>query len=209
MALFCQLCPAERATGQSLYIIRGEWQYWTNWKPRLEQAHSSWSSVGLSTTLSTTLSTINKYSTLFLLGLKEERKLTQTALQGIVEGATTLSQSRLSASTLNIAGMSQSSISALNELFDSDGPFGRPFSGLETQHQQLTFYKTLFQFIVRYSFMLIYSITCTLVFSLWVFFLSGTSECTSWWAKSLEKNAQPNLCILFFDPKGLQISISS
>ena len=136
--------------------------------------------------LSTTLSTIQKSSALFLLGLKEERKLTQTALQGVAEGVTTWSRSRLSAlhaevcSTLNAAGVSPSSISGLNELFDSDGPFGRPFSGLETQHQQLTFYKTHFQFVVRYSFVLYYSISCTLMFSLWVFFLSGTSECTSW-----------------------------
>lgn len=132
--------------------------------------------------LSTTLSTIQTSSALFILGLKEERKLTQTALQGVIEGVTTLSRSRLSAlhaevcSTLNAAGVSPSSISGLNELFDSDGPFGRPFSGLETQHQQLSFYKTHFQFIVRYSFIQFHAH----MFSLWVFFLSGTGECTSW-----------------------------
>ena len=109
--------------------------------------------------LSTTLSTIQTSSALFLLGLKEERKLTQTALQGVIEGVTTLSRSRLSAlhaevcSALNSAGVSPSSIPGLSELFDSDGAFGQPFSGLETQHQQLNFYKTHFQFVVSCSFM--------------------------------------------------------
>jgi len=109
--------------------------------------------------LSTTLSIIQTSSALFLLGLKEERKLTQTALQGVIEGVTTLSRCRLDAlhvevcSVLNAAGISPSSIPELNELFDRDGPFGQPFSGLETQHQQLHFYKTHFQFIVSCSFM--------------------------------------------------------
>ena len=34
------------------------------------------------------------------------------------------------------------------DLFESKGPFGRPFEGLETHHQQLSFYKTHFPFIV-------------------------------------------------------------
>ena len=78
-----------------------------------------------------------RHSSHFLLGLKEERKLTQTGLQGVIEGVTTLSRSHLSAlraelcSTLNAAGVSPSSISRLNELFDSDGPFGRHFLGWE------------------------------------------------------------------------------
>ena len=109
--------------------------------------------------LSTTLSTIQTSSALFLLGLKEECKLTQTALQGVIEGVTTLSRCHLDAlhaevcSILNAAGVSPSSIPELNELFDRDGPFGRPFSGLETQHQRLRFYKTHFQFVVSCSFM--------------------------------------------------------
>ena len=102
----------------------------------------------------TTLTTAQTSSALFLMGLKEKRKLTQTALQGVIEGVTALSQSRLSAlhdevcSVLSAAGISPSSVTGLAELFDADGPFGRPFLGLETQHQQLRFYKTHFQLIV-------------------------------------------------------------
>lgn len=45
--------------------------------------------------LNTTLSTIQSSSALFLMCLKEERKLTHTALQGVVEGVMNLSQSHL------------------------------------------------------------------------------------------------------------------
>ena len=99
----------------------------------------------------TTLSTLQTSSALFLMGLKKERKLTQTALQAIVEGVTSLNQSHLSAlhaevhSMLLAAGVSSSSVPGLDMLFDSEGPFGRPFLGLETQHQQLNFYRTHFQ----------------------------------------------------------------
>ncbi len=104
--------------------------------------------------LRTTLSTIQESSAHFLIGLKEERKLTQTALQGVIEGVTNLTQTRLSVlhtevcSTLRAAGISPSSVPGLDELFDSERPFGRPFLGLETQHQQLTFYNTHFGLIV-------------------------------------------------------------
>jgi len=128
---------------------------------QLHETHDySWHTVHEdSVELSTALSTIQTSSARFLLGLKEERKLTQTALQGVIEGVTSLSRCRLDAlyaevcSVLNAAGVSSSSIPEFNELFDRDGPFGRPFSGLETQHQQLRFYKTHFQFIVSCSFM--------------------------------------------------------
>ena len=101
----------------------------------------------------TTLATLQTSSALLLMSLKEERKLTQTSLQGVVEGVTSLNQIRLSAlhsevcKALNAAGLS-SSVPGLDEIFNCDGPFGRPFLGLETQHQQQSFYKEHFQFIV-------------------------------------------------------------
>lgn len=42
------------------------------------------------------LSSIQESSSLFLMGLKEEHKLTQVALQGMIEGVTNLTQTRLS-----------------------------------------------------------------------------------------------------------------
>ena len=73
---------------------------------------------------------------------------------GVVDGVTSLCQSRLDAlftevrKTLLAADISPDSIPGLTALFDSSGPFGRPFLNLETQWQQLKFYKTHFQFIV-------------------------------------------------------------
>lgn len=63
------------------------------------------------------------------MGLKEEHKLTQTALQGVVEGAMSLTQSHLSVlhsevcSALQAAGLSLSSVPRIKELLNSEGPF--------------------------------------------------------------------------------------
>lgn len=93
-------------------------------------------------------------SALFLMKIKEEHKLTQTALQGVVEGVTGITQARLSIlqtevhKVLSASGISASSIPGLDDLFDQDGVFGRPFLGMETQHQQHKYYTTHFQFVV-------------------------------------------------------------
>ncbi len=104
--------------------------------------------------LNTTLCTLQRNSALFLMGLKEERKLTQTALQGVVEGITSLTQTRLDAlhtqvcGALSAAGITPSTVPGLEEAFDQDGAFGRPFIGFETQHQQLKFYRSHFPLVV-------------------------------------------------------------
>ena len=133
----------------------------------------------------TAMSALQKSSALFLMGLKEERKLTQTALQGVIEGVTTLTRSQLSvlhaevSSVLSEAGVLPSSVPGLDELFDSDGQFGRPFSGLETPHQQLTFCKTHFNLIVSCFVMSDYLPSLLLSF-VPLCGLSGTSEHSSW-----------------------------
>ena len=134
-------------------------------------------------------SMIQKSSALFLMGLKEENKLTQTALQSVIEGITSLNRIRLSAMHADVsrllreADLSASSIPGLNELFNSEGPYGSPFLGLETQHQQLCFYKTHFQFVVSGLD------ACTFVFVTHVVSypcVLGTSVCNTWSATSLE-----------------------
>ena len=88
------------------------------------------------------------------MGLKEKYKLTQVALQGVIEGATSLTQCRLDAlrskitSTLLDEGVSSAVISKLDAYMSEDGEFGRPFLGLETQHQQMKFYRCNFNFVV-------------------------------------------------------------
>lgn len=97
---------------------------------------------------------LQKSSALFLMGLKEKYKLTQVALQGVIEGATSLTQCRLDAlrsqitSTLLDEGVSSAIISKLDACLSEDGEFGRPFLGLETQHQQMKFYRCNFNFVV-------------------------------------------------------------
>ena len=99
-------------------------------------------------------SALQKSSALFLLKAKEGQKLTQVALQGIIEGVTGLNQARLDIMhsavnrVLTEAGISPASLPGLNEIFDPSGEFGRPFLGLETQYQQLKFYQAHYQFVV-------------------------------------------------------------
>lgn len=93
-------------------------------------------------------------SALFLMKIKEELKLTQTAIQGIVECVTGITQTRLNIlqtelhNVLAACGVTASSIPRLDDLFDQDGVFGRPFLGMETQHQQHKYYTTHFEFVV-------------------------------------------------------------
>ena len=88
---------------------------------------------------------------LFLLGLKEKHKLTQAAVQSVVDGVTSLLQQRLDIlhmqvrSKLTEAGVL--SMPELDALFSEDGVNGHPFFGLETQHQQQKYYRDHFNFI--------------------------------------------------------------
>ena len=99
-------------------------------------------------------SALQRSSALLLMGLKERHKLIQVALQGVVQGVTSLVQSRMDLlydhirDQLTSAGVPMSTIDSLAPTFDEDGIFSRPFHGLETQHQQLTFYRENFSFIV-------------------------------------------------------------
>lgn len=101
-----------------------------------------------------TASALQRSSALFLMGLKERHKLTQVALQGVVQGVTSLVQSRMDLLQVHIrdqltsAGIPMSTIDTLSHTFDEEGIFARPFHGLETQHQQITFYRENFSFIV-------------------------------------------------------------
>ncbi len=73
--------------------------------------------------ISSTLSILQRNSVLFLMGLKEERKLTQTALQG---GVTSLMQTHLDAMRTQVCGALTaagipSTVPGLEEAFDQDG----------------------------------------------------------------------------------------
>ena len=103
------------------------------------------------------LTTIQRSSANFLMGLKAEKRITQAALQGVIEGVTVLNQTRLSllyqevSRILEADGVAHTSIENLAPLFDESGIFGRPFMGLETQYQQDKYYSTNFGLIVSHS----------------------------------------------------------
>ena len=46
------------------------------------------------------------------------------------------------------SGASQAAVDGLQLLFSGDGTFGRPFQGLETQYQQLKFYRQHLNLVV-------------------------------------------------------------
>ena len=101
--------------------------------------------------------TLQESTALFLMGLKEKHKLTQVALQGVIEGVTSLMQCHLDSlhtqvcQQLRSADTPDSVIGSLSSLFSENGTVGQPFTGLETQHQQLKFYRDHFNLIVSCS----------------------------------------------------------
>ena len=101
--------------------------------------------------------TLQESTALFLMGLKEKHKLTQVALQGVIEGVTSLIQCHLDSlhtqvcQQLRSADTPETVIGSLGSLFSENGTAGQPFAGLETQHQQLKFYRTHFNLIVSCS----------------------------------------------------------
>lgn len=92
---------------------------------------------------------LKRSSALFLLKLKEKQKLTQVTLQSIVEGVTSLFHDHLDSiraevdSKLKDVGESL----PIDDIFEQE-EFRRPFGGLESQHQQITFFKSHFNFVV-------------------------------------------------------------
>lgn len=98
---------------------------------------------------------LQKSTALFLMGSKEKYKLTQVALQGIIDGVTSLMKARLSVLHHQIFSvlphdLSEDVTDEIEGLFSADdGTYSSPFHGLETQHQQEAFYRTHFNFVVR------------------------------------------------------------
>lgn len=100
---------------------------------------------------------LKRASATWLLKIKEKHKLSQVALQGMIEHVTDLFQAYLCDLHNNVkqhlenSGVDESSITSLDPLFDSDGYYGRPFKGLETEYRQLKYFKENFHMVVRSS----------------------------------------------------------
>ena len=110
--------------------------------------------------------TLKISSALFILKLKEKQKLTQVAVQQIIEGVASLFQGHLDAllnqikSKLVEAGVSTSTIPGFDDLFKEEEHYN-PFFGLETKHKQLNFFRKHLNFVVS----LVTTFVCTLEIS--------------------------------------------
>ena len=116
---------------------------------------------------------LKKLSATFLLKLKEKQKLTQTSLQSIIKGVTGLFQYHLDAlharinSKLIENGVSTTVLTDILELDD----FRKPFRGLETYHQQIKFFRSHLNFIVKHG--------CCFCNTFYVCFHAGPYSCNS------------------------------
>ena len=86
--------------------------------------------------------------------IKEKHKLSQFAVNNIIEDVTVLFQISSSntfliiASLLKGAGVHEDIISSISKLFDHDSEHVRPFKGLETQYLQHKYFKKNFGLVV-------------------------------------------------------------
>ena len=99
---------------------------------------------------------VKSHAAAWILKTKEGHKLTQTAIDDIIQEVTALNQFILSKvhiavqTALKEADMSESCATAISEICHPNGPFGKPFQGLETAYQQLRYYKASLGMIVSY-----------------------------------------------------------
>lgn len=90
----------------------------------------------------------------WILRVKEGRKLTQSCLDELLSDVTDLCSytavqlGQQASSLLRDAGIKMDDIPGLNELFQEGSPYCQPFSQLETQHRQLSFYRSHFNYVV-------------------------------------------------------------
>lgn len=98
---------------------------------------------------------LQRAAAMWMLKVKEKNKLSQMALQGIIEDVTNLIQTYLRDLNLSIknhlkeGGVSEEVISSLDPFFSPGGKYGEPFRGLETEHRQLKYFKNCFSMVVR------------------------------------------------------------
>ena len=104
------------------------------------------------------LTDLKRSSAAWILKIKEKHKLPQVAVQGIITQVTSLFQVYLSSihretqHHLQTLGFDQGICATLNQIFDSDGSYGRPFRGLETEYRQRKYYKDNFHMVVSTVF---------------------------------------------------------
>ncbi len=97
-----------------------------------------------------------KRRAMWILKVKEKRKLTQSTLEEILQDVTELFTDLVTqlgervAATLQSAGRTAVEIPGLLELFSDKSEFCQPFQHLNTYHRQLSFYRANFNFVVGF-----------------------------------------------------------
>ena len=98
---------------------------------------------------------------LWILKLKEGRKLTQSATEEILQDVTELCGGIITSlksdiyKVLSAAGINVDDVSGLEDLFQDESSYMKPFSKLETQYLQMSYYKSHLGFIVSILLLLI------------------------------------------------------
>ena len=91
----------------------------------------------------------------WILKIRETCKLTQSAMDDIIQGATNFNSYILTTlsgvvkTALEDLGINMKDVPQLVKAFDVDGPFFRPFRGVETYHQHLQYCKNNLGLVVR------------------------------------------------------------
>lgn len=96
----------------------------------------------------------DREAALWILKLKEGRKLTQTTTEEILSDVTELCSSivlRLKNEVhrvLESADITPSNIPGLDDLFSENSPYAVPFCNLQTQYKQVSYFRSHFNFVV-------------------------------------------------------------
>ena len=104
--------------------------------------------------------TVRRLNEAYLLGTKEEHKLTQKTVDTVVSNTTTIVQNSIELlrnklwSRLDSAGVDFRAVPGLHEFFEElcteDSVINNPFLGMETKSQQNAAFKELFDLVVSY-----------------------------------------------------------
>ena len=109
---------------------------------------------------------------LWILKLKEGRKLTQSVTEEILQDVTEFSCEMITNlksdiyKVLSSAGINADDVSGLEDLFQDESPYVKPFLKLETQHLQMSYYKRHLGFVVSIYARCIHSIANILILQL-------------------------------------------
>ena len=97
---------------------------------------------------------MEKAAAIWILKTRECNKLTQTATENIIKDVDSLYQVALHnihcavEDELRKAGIDPSVLPGLSHIFNTQGPHGRLFAGLESQHKQMKYLKSQFNLVV-------------------------------------------------------------